>query len=176
MNSEMNLRFGRIFQRALGLSLVLAAALVGCGETPPKYASVSVVVYNYSQEPVLGLRINGGYIGGFEQVPQGSVTGGGVVCCFEIQEGAKQVDLEMSNPDGSKYTVTADVEQWWFDLANYGVIHVLPGRKVVMQVTQSAPLPRKDLLEAQQKAMGLPVKVNFKMWSAGPIQRLDGKQ
>lgn len=176
MNSHMKLRFGCLLQRTVCVSFVLAVALSACGEKPPRYIQVSAVVYNYSQDPVLGLRINGGYIGGFEPVHLGSVTGGGVACCFAIQEGAKEVDLEMSNPDGSKFVVKATVEQWWPDLAHYGVIHVLPGRKVVMQVTPSDPLPRKDLLEAQQKALGLPVKVSFKMWSAGPIKRLDGKQ
>jgi hypothetical protein len=97
------------------------------------------------------------------------------MCCFSLPLGAKEivVELEPSLSDG--YKTTAQIEKWWPDLAHYGVVHILPGRKVVMQVTPSAPSPRKDLLEAQQRALGIEVKTLFRIWDAGPIERIDGK-
>lgn len=171
----MKLRFDRTLQRTVGVSFMLVVALVACVEKPPRQTRVSAVVYNYGQESSVGVRIGGEHLGGFDKVPLGKVSGGGVACCFSIQEGAKEVDVEVNLPDGQKYVAKASVEEWWFDLAHYGAVHILPGRKVVMQVTPSDPLPRKDLLEAQQQALGLPVKVDFRMWSAGPVKRLDGK-
>lgn len=174
MNDDIKQRPGRGLLHSTAMCLVLVMALAGCGEEKPKMTRVSAVLYNYSEDPVVAVKINGDNLGAIREVLPGNVSGGGVMCCFPLAEGAEEVDVEVQLPDGQGYVTKAKIEKWWPDLANYGVVHVLPGQKVVMQVTQNAPLPRKDLLEAQQKALGLPVIVSFKMWSVGAIQRLDG--
>ena len=108
------------------------------------------------------------------KVAPGDVSGGGVMCCFRLPENAKEAEVEIQSSSGD-YKTTAQIEKWWPDLAHYGVVHILPGRKVVMQVTPSAPRPRKDLLEKRQEELGLEKKVLFDYWSAGPIERIDGK-
>jgi hypothetical protein len=176
MNDDIKRRPGRGLLNAAWMGLVLLMALAGCGEQKPRMTRLSAVLYNYAEDPVIAVVINGDNLGAVREVMPGNVSGGGVMCCFPLAEGAEEVDVEVQLPHGQRYVTKAKIEKWWPDLANYGVVHVLPGQKVVMQVTPNDPLPRKDLLEAQQRALGLPVKVNFRMWSAGPIQRLDGKQ
>jgi hypothetical protein len=134
------------------------------------------IVYNYTDKAVAAVRVNGRNVSAvMDAVKPGGVSGGAGACCTEIAEGAGEAEVEVELAD-SKYTARAKIEKWWPDLAHYAVVHVLPGKKVVMQITPSFPAPRKDLLEAQQKALGLPVQIQFQTWSAGPIERVDGKQ
>ena len=98
------------------------------------------------------------------------------MCCFKLPIDSDTAELEIVIWDGTQYTTTARIEKWWPDLARYGVVHILPGRKVVMQVTPSAPRPRKDLLEARQAELGMKKQVLFDYWSAGPIERADDKE
>jgi len=152
----------------------LALCLTGCGAKEPAAVSLSGIVYNYSQDALVAVYIGGKDIGSMDEVQSGDVSGGGVMCCFKLPENAKEVEVEIQSSSGD-YKTNAQIEKWWPDLAHYGVVHILPGRKVVMQVTPSAPSPRKDLLEAQQRALGMEVKTLFRIWDDGPIERVDGK-
>lgn len=153
----------------------LALCLTGCGAKEAATVSLSGIVYNYSQDSLATVKINGKTAGtAMSKVAPGDVSGGGVMCCFKLPENAKEVEVEIQSSSGD-YKTVAQIEKWWPDLAHYGVVHILPGRKVVMQVTPSAPRPRKDLLEKRQEELGLEKKVLFDYWSAGPIERIDGK-
>ena len=160
----------------LALVMLLLAALSSCGAKQPKLISISGIPYNYTDQTVFRVSVNGqGIRVLMDGVKPGGVSGGGVVCCIQVPEGASEALVEV-DLGSAKYTTHAKIEKWWPDLAHYAVVHVLPGKKVVMQITPSFPAPRKDLLEAQQKALGLPVQIKFQTWSAGPIERVDGKQ
>lgn len=162
--------------KVVWITATLLATLSACSAVEPPQVSLTGIVYNYSEESIVDVRINGQGVGSADKAKPGGVMGGGGMCCFELPVGTKQIEVRLEPAIGDGFTTTATVEKWWPDLAHYGVVHVLPGRKVVMQVTPSAPSPRKDLLEAQQRALGLPVEVKFRMWSAGPIERIDGKE
>jgi hypothetical protein len=159
------------------IGVLIGLCMTGCDAREPQIVNgLTGIVYNYSQEGYVSVKINGKEVGSTApKVKPGDVSGGGGMCCFSLPLGAKEivVELEPSLSDG--YKTTAQIEKWWPDLAHYGVVHILPGRKVVMQVTPSAPSPRKDLLEAQQRALGIEVKTLFRIWDAGPIERIDGK-
>lgn len=160
--------------------LFAAAVLIGtsgCEAKKPETVSLTGVVYNYSQEGYVSIKINGKSVGTtVRKIEIGGVSGGSGMCCFELPIGAKQIEVELEPSLSDGYKTTAIIEKWWPDLAHYGVIHILPGRKIVMQVTPSAPRPRKDLLEVRQKELGLEPKITFDYWSAGPIERINGKQ
>ena len=159
------------------MALILSVGISACGAGEPQSVGLTEIAYNYSQESFAWVKVNGKTVGtALEAVVPGAVGGGGSMCCFMLPVGTKQVEVYFEPAEGDGYTLTATIEKWWPDLAHYGVVHILPGRKVVMQVTPSAPLPRKDLLEAQQRALGLPVGTLFQMWSAGPRERIDGKE
>jgi len=167
-------RWSRFVRGAGGLILVMS--LCGCESKNTEQIVVSGIPYNYTDQTIFRVRVNGQDVRLLmDAVKAGGVSGGGVVCCIQIPEGATEAEVEVDFGD-TKYTTQAKIEKWWPDLAHYAVVHVLPGGKVVMQVTPSFPSPRKDLLEAQQRAMGQPAQVNFQVWSAGPIERIDGKQ
>lgn len=151
------------------------ALFTACGAKEPNNVSVSGVVYNYSDVDLAWVKINGKVAGtGLKEVSSGDVSSGGTVCCIDIPVGSTEIEVELEPSRGPSRVVKASVEKWWPDLAHYGAIHILPGNKVVVEVLPSSPLPRKDLLEAQQHALGHEKKVNFKFWAAGPIQRTDG--
>lgn len=164
----------RMFYKLIvGLGVLFGVA--GCGAGEPKTVGVTGIVYNYTQDSFATVKINGKTVGTTaRKVQPGDVSGGGVMCCFNLPIGATEIEVELESSSGD-YKTIAQIEKWWPDLAHYGVVHILPGRKVVMQVTPSAPSPRKDLLEAQQRALGMEVKTLFKIWDAGPIERVDGK-
>jgi len=154
--------------------LILAISLSGCETKEAKPISMTGVVYNYTDKAVAAVRVNGLNVSAvMDAVDPGGVSGGAGACCAQINEGATEAEVEVDFGD-TKYTTQAKIEKWWPDLANYDVVHVLPGGKVVMQITPSFPSPRKDLLEAQQRAMRQPAQVKFQDWSAGPIERTDG--
>lgn len=166
----------RWLRRWVGLT-VLAVSASGCMASGPKSVGLTGIVYNYSEEGYSSVRIDGQMIGSrAPKVEPGNVSGGGSTCCFDLPVGVNEIEIFLKPSLSDGFTTTARIEKWWPDLAHYAVVHILPGRKVVMQVTPSAPLPRKDLLEAQQRALGQEEKVLFRMWSAGPIERIDGKK
>lgn len=165
-------------KRHIYLLLAMAAfvSASGCEAKKPETVSLTGIVYNYSQDTIATVKINGKSAGSvIVKTENGGVSGGSGMCCFDLPIDAKQVDV-MVQSSGGDYKITAIIEKWWPDLAHYGVVHILPGRKVVMQVTPSYPAPRKDLLEARQQELGMEKKVLFRSWSAGPIERIDGKQ
>lgn len=169
--SNANRRLTRI---VVGVSISIAI-FTGCGAKEPEKVSVSGVVYNYSDVGLAWVKVNGKVAGtGLKRVSSGNVSSGGTVCCFDIPIGSTEIEVELEPSIGSPLVLKASVEKWWPDLAHYGAVHILPGNKVVVEVLPSSPLPRKDLLEAQQQALGQEKKVNFKFWAAGPIQRTDG--
>lgn len=155
----------------------VAIAFCGACTAQPENISLTGVVYNYSQEGYVSVKINGKRVGSSaKKVEIGEVSGGGGACCFNLPAGAKEIEIELEPSVSNGYKTIAKIEKWWPDLAHYGVVHILPGRKVVMQVIPSAPRPRKDLLEARQKELGLEQKVLFDFWSSGPVERIDGNQ
>uniref|UniRef100_Q47E26 DUF3304 domain-containing protein n=1 Tax=Dechloromonas aromatica (strain RCB) TaxID=159087 RepID=Q47E26_DECAR len=164
-----------LFDKAVFYGVVVALCLAGCQAREPATVGLSGIVYNYSQDALIAVYIDGKDIGSMDDVKPGEVTSGGTICCFKLPANATEVEVEVKLPKGQGYKTIAKIEKWWPDLAHYGVVHILPGRKVVMQVTPSAPSPRKDLLEAQQRALGMEVKTLFKIWDGGPIERIDGK-
>lgn len=158
-------------------ALALILSIAGCNAREPVSVGVTGIVYNYSQEGYARIKINGKIVGTtLKKVEPGAVSGGGGMCCFELPANAKQIEVELEPSLSDGFKTTATIEKWWPDLAHYGVVHILPGRKVVMQVTPSAPRPRKDLLEARQQELGMERKILFDYWSAGPVERIDGKQ
>jgi len=157
-------------------AMVLTLGISACGADEPQSVGLTGVVYNYSDDTLVAVYVNGHDVGSMDSALPGQVRSGGYICCFSLAQGAKEAQIRVRLTKGKTYETTATIENWWPDLAHYGVVHILPGRKVVMQVTPSAPLPRKDLLEAQQRALGMPVTVQFQMWSAGPRERIDGKE
>lgn len=149
--------------------------LSACGVRESEKIGLSGIAYNYTDQTVVSVRVNGQETSSvMDGVQSGGVSGGAVVCCLQLSNGATDAEVEV-DLGLSKFTTKAKIEKWWPDLANYAVVHVLPGGKVVMQITPTSPLPRKDLLEEQQQALGQPVQVKFQMWSAGPLERADGK-
>ncbi len=170
-----NGRQSRMFGKAAFYWALITLCLAGCQAKEPSTVGLSGVVYNYSQDSLATVKINGKTVGTTaRKVELGDVSGGGIMCCFNLAVGATEVEVELESSSGD-YKTIAKIEKWWPDLAHYGVVHILPGRKVVMQVTPSAARPRKDLLEQRQVELGLEKKVLFDYWSAGPIERIDGK-
>jgi hypothetical protein len=176
--TDVTLTPWRWIQFVLGAGwLILVMSLSGCETKEAKPISMTGIVYNYAQTDYAWVKVNGGTAGtGLQGVESGGVSGGGGMCCVLVAHGASEADVLLEPAVGQSMVVKARIEKWWPDLAHYAVVHVLPGGKVVMQITPSFPSPRKDLLEAQQRSMGQPVQVKFQVWSAGPIERIDGKQ
>lgn len=158
------------------VGLVMVSVLTACGAKEPRTVSLTGMVYNYSQEGYAWIKVNGVTAGSaLKKVPPGGVSGGAGICCFDLAAGATQVEVQVEPSAGEGFTTTATIEKWWPDLAHYGVVHILPGRKVVIEVRAVNTWPRKDLLEAQLKAIGINKVVEYAgPMNDTPMQRTDG--
>lgn len=156
-------------------AMVVSIALIGCGLKDSKKISMTGVVYNYTDKAVAAVRVNGRNVSAvMDGVEPGGVSGGAGACCVGINEGATEAEIEVDLGDTS-YTTRAKIEKWWPDLAHYAVVHVLPGKRVVVEVRSVETWPRQDLLEQQLSAVGVAKKVNFSgPMNTGPMERTDG--
>lgn len=161
--------------KAWAVTVVVPIALIGCGAKEPQKLSMTGVVYNYTDKAVAAVRVNGRNVSAvMDGVEPGGVSGGAGACCVEINEGATEAQVEVDLGDAS-YSTQATVEQWWPDLAHYAVVHVLPGKRVVIEMRSVETWPRQDLLEQQLTAAGVAKKVNFSgPMNTGPMERAGG--
>lgn len=165
--------------RRLKLAITLFPLLVmGCAQAGPKMVEgMTGVVYNYSQESFPTVKLNGKTVGTvINKVKVGGVTGGGGMCCVAIPLGATSAEVTLMDVKGQPITVTATVEKWWPDLASEAIVHILPGRKVVVSISPMT-WPRKDLLDARIAELGLIREVEDKPGiprTLGPLERADG--
>jgi hypothetical protein len=146
--------------------VIVLCMLSACGKSGSADDSVSLtgIVLNYSQEGYPSVSINGHGVGvAVKRVKIGDVYGGGShMCCFPLSRSANQVNVELTLHGGSKVVVAADIEQPWSEMPNTAGIHILPGRKIVIEVTPGgSQWPRMDLLDARIKELGLKKEVDY---------------
>lgn len=149
----------------LSISLVSSFNLTGCvAKESELVTGLSIELLNYSQDSISVVKINGVPTGAFSYPAKiGETKGGGTLCCSgEISVNKNSVDVTVETNHGS-YAIQALVELPLPppDLRDTLIIHVLPGRKVVLEVTSFATFGRQDLLEAQIKALNLKQEVPF---------------
>ncbi|PHV10194.1 DUF3304 domain-containing protein [Chitinimonas sp. BJB300] len=157
--------------------LVLALLVTACQAQEPKMVGgITGVAYNYSQEYVVFVKVNGKTVAtGLDEVKVGGVKGGGGMCCIELPLGAKTAEVTLVFPKGKESKVVAPIEKWWPDLAESAIVHILPGHKVVMEVRSIDLVPRSDLLDARIKELGLKRETKIKgIYNTGPNARADG--
>lgn len=161
-------------------AMVLTAALIGFGCAPqPGEAQVSgltVVTFNYSDEAIFTLRVNGEMLGGSQEaVRPGGVTGGGGSCCVSLDLGSETLSLQVEPAVADPYTVDAVVEHPITNYPHYVVFHILPKRKVVIAVTARTPLPRADLLDERLQELGIEKQDEFPahLMATGPDYDID---
>lgn len=158
------------------LALLVTAFACGCTSAEPKMVGgMTGVVYNYSQETFVLIKLNGKTVGtGTDKVKVGDVTGGGGgMCCTSMPLGATKAEVALTTAKGEMVTVTAPVEKWWPDLAEYAVLHLLPGRKVVVEIRSTGVHARRDLQEVRIKELGLTKEVELPLYGLnnGPHER-----
>lgn len=147
--------------------LVSASIFVasGCsgGAGPPEreVGGLTAITYNYSEDHLTFVRVDGGLVGsGLKAVEPGGVSGGGRTCCVELNAYAEILPVEITPPEGDAYMLKASVEQPWPKGASTVIVHVLPGRKVVIETTLGAEnAPRKDLMDARLAELGIEKEV-----------------
>jgi len=183
MEKTMQLNKRRPIQHSLLRSIMLycmvlisAFTLTACKPKNPEMVSgLSVEVLNYSQEAIISVKINGTAIGGSTDMAKiGGVMGGGSSCCSgEISsikpsanvtvEAVRYANGKSGNVINETYTTQAVVELPFPppDLMDTLIVHILPGRKVVLEVAPGSEFGRQDLLEPQIKALGLKQEVPF---------------
>ena len=147
---------------ALACGLIWAGA--GCSQASAerKVDGLTGVVFNYSDEAIAEVRVDGELLGvGLEGVRPGGVMGGGRMCCMAMDPTRSTLPLQITPAIGPPYEVMALIEQPWPKDANTAIAHVLPGRKVVIETSLGyAIAPRQDLLEAQLETLGIPMEVD----------------
>ena len=147
---------------ALACGLIWAGA--GCSQASAerKVDGLTGVVFNYSDQAVAEVRVDGDLAGtGYEAVPPGGVTGGGSSCCMAMDPTRDTVRVTVVPALGEAYEVQARVEQPWPKGASTVIVHMLPGRKVVIETTLGYGIAaREDLMETQLKALGIPMEVD----------------
>jgi hypothetical protein len=109
-----------------------------------KTVGLSARAYNYSQDHIAFVAVNGKWAGGgdgpYDPAKRRGPTGGGSVCCVNLIEGGSTAEVELKFIDGSTLDVStlkvqAQVLQPWPKFINTANIYVLPGRRVVIEIT-----------------------------------------
>lgn len=98
------------------------------------------------------------------------------MCCIAMPLGATRSEVTLTTAKGEVAIVNAAVEKWWPDLASNAIIHILPGRKVVVSIVPMT-WPRKDLLDARIAELQLKREVENgpeNIWTLSPLERADG--
>lgn len=147
------------------ISALCALAITACeAKEPEMVGGLTGVVFNYSQDSIVFVKINGHTVGrGLDAAKLGDYKGGGgFMCCFALSPQAKTVEVlvETAKSEGD-YTTKATIEQPWAELGSYAGIHILPGRKIVIEITPTGSEERFDLLDAQVKALGLKKEIDY---------------
>jgi hypothetical protein len=126
-------------------------------------SGLTAITYNYSDEVIVSVRVDGRLAGtGMEAAKPGGLTSSGSRCCISLDPWAATVAVEIKPALVDAYMVEGIVEQPWPTGANSVIVHVLPGRKVVIEATLGAHnWPRKDLLEARLKDLGIEKEVEY---------------
>jgi hypothetical protein len=163
----------------LGFMLMNAIACSTCeARNPEMVTGLSVEVLNYSQDTIASVKLNGINLGASaDEAKIGGVKGSGIMCCSGEISAIKQtaeVTIEtvafVNGKSGkvaySTYTTQAEVELPFPDIMDKLMIHVLPGRKVVIEVVSGYSFPRQDLVDTQIKALGLKREYSF----TGPVR------
>ncbi|WP_432721586.1 hypothetical protein R0381_002290 [Jeongeupia wiesaeckerbachi] len=146
------------------IGFIFALSLSACGAESVKFSRMSLQVYNYSSENILSIKTKdseGGVIG-LRGTKLGGVNGTGIICCINIQSGAKELDLIVEYPNKKKSSIKASVEQSpWPEMPAYLTLHVLPRDKVVAEISPVHAFPRRDLVERQITKYKLKQEVPF---------------
>lgn len=169
----MSKRIGSTWIAKLVAVVALTLSTSACAQKP-EMASLTAITFNYA-EGYATVRVNGQWAGGgAASMEPGSVTGGGGICCVEIPVGAETAVVEIQTDVDEKIVTEARIEQPWPEGWHYAAIHMLPGRKVVIEVTGSNPSARTDLLRESLKAIGVTeytIQVPY-VWVSGPQPQL----
>jgi hypothetical protein len=137
----------------IGAAVLLLAAL-GLGAytlQKNKTVGLSARAYNYSQDHIAFVAVNGKWAGGghgpFDPAKRRGPTGGGSVCCVNLIEGGSTAEVTLTFAEGPDVIVQAKVLQPWPKIMSYANIYVLPGRRVVIKVIPaSQPHPTLEEL------------------------------
>jgi len=154
------------------LAIAMMSLSVGC-TAEPRARALTASAYNYSDEYINFVWVNGKQAGvTLDPARPGDVTGGASMCCIQLAPEWKSVEVHVQLPDDVEYTVQAQIEQPWPEYPHYAVAHVLPGRKIVVEVMPTSPAPRKDLLDARLKELGVAKEYEFPvhMMNTGPAE------
>ena len=144
---------------------VMMWAVTGCSQSSSnrKIGGLTGIVFNYSNEVIAEVRVDGELAGtGYEAVRPGDVTGGGGSCCMALAPTLDTVQVAITPAEGDRYTVQAMIEQPWPQGASTAIVHLLPGRRVVIETTLGIGIgPRSDLLNAQLEALEIVKEVEI---------------
>lgn len=123
---------------------------------------LTVVVFNYSQDDVAAVWIEGRpERGAWEAVAPGNVSGGGGTCCLSFDPRVKELELKVEPAQGAAYRVPATVEQPWPKGANTLIVHILPKRRAVLEATLGVHVSaRSDLINARLAELGMKKEVD----------------
>lgn len=156
-------------------ALALLPAMTGCAREPEP-TNLSAITYNYSDEDIAFVWVNGKEAGvAKEAVKPGDVNGGGVMCCIKLIPGQRQVDVRVQTADDIYYTATAQIEQPWTKYATYAIVHMLPKRKIIVEIAPGFSFPRKDLLDQRLSELGIKPEAAYPadMMNLGPSVDLE---
>ncbi len=137
--------------RFLRVWLSVAALLVplsSCGGEPQK-VSISATTFNYSADYLIDVWVNGKSAASLiKPAKSGQIKGGGgFLCCVVMSPAWKTVKVDVHLSTDEEYSVDAPILQPWPEVASYLVVHVLPGRKVVVEIVPGAAIPDPSRLD-----------------------------
>lgn len=160
----------RMARVTLFVAACLAVSTTACAGRKKNTVAVTASTYTYEEAHSL-VYLNDHWAGsGSNNVVLGDASGGGGICCVRLKRGAKTARVKIEYGLTEVFEVDAPIEQPWPEYPHYLAIHILPGRKVVIELSTLWTSPRSDLLTARLKEIGKwPVEIQAPhAWHAGP--------
>jgi hypothetical protein len=118
--------------------------------------SISATTFNYSPDYLLQVVVNEKAAGSLvKPAKPGEIKGSGVFCCISISPHWKTAEVSVravgKDEIASTYVVQANIRQPWPEIASYAVVHVLPDRQVVIEISPTYVIPEPGRLKDLEK-------------------------
>jgi hypothetical protein len=131
--------------------------LFGCTkEAPartPTELNISISTFNYADQSVVNVTVNGKPAGNADRPKKGEVTDGGTLCCVALSPRKGSATVVVTLADGSKYTTEAKIRMPLPEVASYAVVHLLPGQRALIEVFPTTPFNDIERLPELLKAL-----------------------
>lgn len=161
-----------VLRGGIAIAVMILTSLVSACSHGSDLVGLSGRPYNYDDRSIAAVQVNGHRVGGGMDAAQpGYARSGGQSCCLRLPRYATHADVVIQYADGEDLELVAEVEQPWPPMTSLAIVHVLPGPKVMIEITPGQGFARRDLMLAALHELGIEPEANEEgLFREGPFE------